>query len=52
MSSDSAELVAMVAEISAPDSVVTNEEITVTCVVYGDHDGVTMSNDGRLLTVI
>ena len=49
VSSESARLVVMKVSLVAPDAVKIDEEVQITCTVYGDHDGVTVSNEGRLL---
>ena len=50
VSSESAKLVVMKVTLTVPDAVKSGEEVEITCVVYGDHDGVTIANEGRLLS--
>ena len=50
ISSESAKLVVMKVQLIVPDAVKSGEEVEISCVVFGDHDGVTISNEGRMLT--
>ena len=51
VSSKGIQLIVMDVELQLPQAVQGNDDIAVTCKVNGDHDGVTISNGGKVLPV-